>query len=160
MKELLKTVAKTAEKKEVQKPVKAAKSTKAVKHAKVSDKDAPYRLLSSDKSLFAAFTAAAFIHANAVSMSPKGALSSRKGGDMEFWGKMVGSSASGYWKKKGLVDDGGVTAVGLNVLSNRMKDQGGAYRTTPDKVRELVALLKTGGPLKVKGQEVSFSFEV
>ena len=156
MKELLKTVKPAA----ATKAVKSTKTTKAVKHAKVTDKDAPYRLLSGDKSLFAAFTAAAFIHAGAVGMSTKGTLSSRKGGDMAFWKKMVGPSASGYWKKQGLIDDGGVTANGLNMLSNRMKDDGGAYRTTVDKVRELVALLKTGGTLKVKGQEVSVAFEI
>jgi len=157
MKELLKTVdaaAKTKTKKAA-----APKTVKRTKFGFVPEKGAPYDTLKADHTVFAAFTMAAAIHAGLVNMPAKGALTSGKKTDMELFRAIVGPRASGYWTDTGRIERNTLTAKGLNEFGRRLEGIG-SYKTTRERVNEVLALVRKGGAMKVKGTEVKFAYKV
>lgn len=121
-------------------------------HAFVPEAKTPYAgKVQSDRLVFRSFTVAGFIVTGFATISDSGLASIANKGNLTLLKLIIGTSASGYWRRKGWLDDKGLTDSGKTEISQSFVRDNGFYARVPT-VRALVALMRSGGKGNVPGK--------
>jgi hypothetical protein len=130
--------------------------------ANVPEAGRPYEAINADKSIFAAMTHAAFLASGmVVQRNAKAASESGSNPDFALFKLIAGKTAPKQWQKLGRIDaNGRITVDGLNELDARIKGERRTYNTTLEKVAMVLAAIRTGGTVEVKGAKVKFGAKV
>ena len=144
-------------------------------HCLRGGKKSPYSALTSHRSHFSAFTIAALMVANYVTISAKGApTAGKKNRQFSMLRGLIGASAWSHWNgtterlihEAGYTDDDTgekfpqvqeITTNGLNCIQARLSGNGKGYNTDLPTVHAFRAAILEGGKVKIDDREYDFS---
>lgn len=153
------TAKKTAQKAPQATPATPAAKVEAATAYATQDKAAPYSVFHTNLGK-GAYTAAALIVSGFLTMGKGAPIQSGKPGNVALFAALVGKTASGYWKRNGLIDGGKVTKAGINKIGARLDNTAPTYRTELEAIKALAETMKKGGTAEAGGEKIALTRKV
>ena len=115
----------------------------------------------SDKSIFGAYTTAAFVVSGFIRLNAKSATLTQEKGNSAVLLSLLSKKAVDHWSDNDWIKDHKLTANGVNKINTRLsgggKGQEKAYNHDVALAKAVVDAIRKGGTVKTQKQTVNFS---
>lgn len=134
-----------------------AKATKKVSAAQIATPQG-YADVWKVRTAVGALTAAGLIVLGYLNLSAKNnPTKGRKKFHPRVLRQVLSPTMVNHWTRLGRIDDNGLTAAGLNEISDRLNNPSNQYRTTREAIDAMIAGLQTGKDVTIEKQRFKMS---